>query len=52
MPVLNDNPLGPIRRDFNRGNLIVRFDIQFPHKLTEQQRQDVAKVLDEAELNQ
>ena len=27
MPIINENPLGPIKRDFNRGNLIVRFDI-------------------------
>ena len=27
MPVTNDNPLGPIKRDFQRGKLIVRFDI-------------------------
>jgi hypothetical protein len=27
MPILNENPLGPIKRNFDRGNLIVRFDI-------------------------
>ena len=27
MPILNDDPLGPIKRNFARGNLIIRFDI-------------------------
>lgn len=30
MPVLNDSPLGAIKRDYARGNLILKFDIQFP----------------------
>ncbi len=30
MPILNENPLGPIKRDFSRGSLILRFDIVFP----------------------
>jgi len=30
MPILNDNPLGPIKKDFKKGNLILKFDIQFP----------------------
>jgi DnaJ-class molecular chaperone len=35
MPVLNNDPLGPIKRDYARGNLIVKFDIQFPNNLDE-----------------
>ncbi len=35
MPILNNDPLGPIKRNFQRGNLIVKFDIQFPTELTE-----------------
>jgi DnaJ-class molecular chaperone len=27
MPILNDNPLSPIKQDFMRGNLILKFDI-------------------------
>ena len=30
MPILNNNPLGPIKKDYGRGNLILKFDIQFP----------------------
>ena len=49
MPIFKENqPLGAIKREFNKGNLVVRFDIQFPSKLSEQQRIDITKVLDEA----
>ena len=41
MPIVNENPLGPIKRDFERGNLIVKFDIQFPQKMSEEQRKQV-----------
>ena len=27
MPILNNDPLGPIKKNFERGNLIIRFDI-------------------------
>jgi hypothetical protein len=27
MPILNNDPLGPIKRDYGRGNLILKFDI-------------------------
>jgi DnaJ-class molecular chaperone len=30
MPILNNNPLGPIMKDYGTGNLILKFDIQFP----------------------
>lgn len=30
MPVYNEDPLMPIKRDFSRGKLILKFDIIFP----------------------
>ncbi len=50
MPVLNNDPLGPIKRNFQRGNLIVKFDIQFPTELTESQRNALTQILDEVDL--
>ena len=50
MPILNNDPLGPIKRNFQRGNLIIRFDIQFPTELSEKQRQELTQILDEADL--
>lgn len=49
MPILNDNPLGPIKRDFARGNLIVKFDIEFPSQLSEEQKQELTDILNEDE---
>ncbi len=49
MPVLNDDPLGPIKRNFQRGRLIVKFDIEFPQSLTEQQRREITNILDDAQ---
>ena len=39
MPILNDDPLSPIKKDFARGNLILKFDIQFPMDLNEDKKQ-------------
>lgn len=47
MPILNNNPLGPIKRDFGRGNLILKFDIQFPKQLGEDKKAALIDVLDE-----
>ena len=33
MPIANNDPLGPIKQNYRRGNLIVRFDIEFPTHL-------------------
>ena len=52
MPILNDDPLGPIKRNFQRGNIILRFDIDFPRTLTEQQRLELQAILDEADENE
>jgi len=38
MPVLNNDPLGPIKRDYGRGNLILKFDVQFPGNLNEDKK--------------
>lgn len=50
MPILNNDPLGPIKRNFQRGNLIVKFDIQFPTELSESQRNALTQILDEVDL--
>jgi DnaJ-class molecular chaperone len=50
MPVLNNDPLGPIKRNFQRGNLIVKLDIQFPTELSENQRMALTQILDEVDL--
>ena len=47
MPVLNNDPLGPIKLDFQRGNLIVKFDIQFPQCLSEDKKNKLIDILDE-----
>jgi DnaJ-class molecular chaperone len=48
MPILISDPLGPIKRNFQRGKLIIRFDIEFPEQLSEQQRLELTSILDEA----
>jgi hypothetical protein len=35
MPIYNEDPLMPIKRDFKRGKLILKFDIIFPAELKE-----------------
>jgi len=48
MPVLNNDPLGPIKRNFARGNLILKFDIEFPKTLNDEKKAALCKILDEA----
>ena len=48
MPVLNNDPLGPIKRNFARGNLILKFDIEFPKGLNDEKKAALCAVLDEA----
>lgn len=50
MPILNNDPLGPIKRNFAKGNLIIKFDIEFPSELSERQRVELTSILDEVEL--
>lgn len=47
MPVLNNDPLSPIKHDYPRGNLVVRFDIQFPQDLNEEKKRAITAILDE-----
>jgi DnaJ-class molecular chaperone len=47
MPILNNDPLGPIKRDYGKGNLILRFDVQFPSDLNEDKKQQLTTLLDE-----
>jgi DnaJ-class molecular chaperone len=49
MPIVNDNPLGPIMKDSGRGNLILKFDIQFPTNLDETKKNKLVALLDEIE---
>ena len=49
MPILNNDPLGPITRDFACGNLILKFDIQFPCNLNEDRKNNLTCLLDEIE---
>jgi DnaJ-class molecular chaperone len=47
MPILNNNPLGPIMKDYGRGNLIIKFDIQFPQDLDEVKKNKLIELLDQ-----
>ena len=47
MPILNNNPLGPIKKDYKKGNLILKFDIQFPNQLSQDKKSQLIEVLDE-----
>jgi DnaJ-class molecular chaperone len=38
MPIENNDPLGPIKKTYRRGDLIVKFDIQFPTQLSDDVR--------------
>ena len=48
MPILNSDPLGAIKRDYARGNLILRFDIEFPKTLNDDKKAALCEILDEA----
>jgi DnaJ-class molecular chaperone len=50
MPILNNDPLGPIKRNFAKGDLIIKFDIEFPSELSERQRLELTSILDEVDL--
>jgi len=51
MPIHNDDPLSPVMMNHSRGDLIVKFDIQFPKKVTQSLHQ-LADILDEVENDQ
>ena len=46
MPIYTADPLGPIKRDFGRGNLIVRFDIEFPEHMDADKKNTITGLLD------
>lgn len=47
MPIQNDaDPLAPARKDFKKGNLIVKFDIQFPDNLNQEKKEALFQVLE------
>ena len=48
MPILNNDPLSPIKHDYQRGNLIVKFDIQFPMDLSVDKKQKLTEIIDQA----
>ena len=48
MPILNNDPLSPIKHDYQRGNLIVKFDIQFPMDLSEENKFKLTEMIDSA----
>ena len=48
MPILNNDPLGPIKRNYARGNLILKFDIEFPKNLDDSKKNELCAILDEA----
>jgi DnaJ-class molecular chaperone len=47
MPILNMDPLGPIKRDYGKGNLILKFDVQFPTNLNEEKKNKLTELLDD-----
>lgn len=47
MPIYNSDPLGPIKRDYMKGNLILKFDVQFPTNLNEDKKNQLTELLDE-----
>lgn len=36
MPILNNDPLGPVKKSFERGDLLIKFDIDFPKYLSDE----------------
>ena len=49
MPVLNNDPLSPLKKDYAKGDLILKFDIQFPQNLNEEKKLELSKILDDIE---
>uniref|UniRef100_A0A7S3MTD8 Chaperone DnaJ C-terminal domain-containing protein n=1 Tax=Strombidium inclinatum TaxID=197538 RepID=A0A7S3MTD8_9SPIT len=49
MPILNNDPLGPIKRDYGRGNLVVKFDIEFPQNMDSKKKNALTELLDQIE---
>ena len=49
MPIYNDNPLSPLMMDHERGNFILKFQIEFPCSLSDTQKNRLVAVLGEDE---
>mmetsp|Transcript_42213 Transcript_42213/g.30919 ORF Transcript_42213/g.30919 Transcript_42213/m.30919 type:complete len:140 (+) Transcript_42213:588-1007(+) len=47
MPILNNDPLGPLKKAYQRGNLVLKFDVQFPKYLSAEQKDRVTEILNE-----
>lgn len=49
MPKYNDNPLSPLMMDHDRGNFILKFQIEFPCSLSDTQKNRLVAVLGDDE---
>ena len=49
MPIYNDNPLSPLMMDHERGNFILKFQIEFPCSLSDTQKNRLVAVLGDDE---
>ena len=47
MPIYNDDPLSPMMMDHDRGNFILKFQIEFPSSLSDQQKDRLVCVLED-----
>ena len=48
MPIYKDDPLSPLMMDHERGNFILKFQIEFPNSLPEEKKERLVAVLQEA----
>jgi len=49
MPVMGVDPLEPLQKTYRRGALMVKFDIEFPKYLAEEDKKELTEILAEAE---
>jgi len=49
MPIHNNDPLSAIKKDFDRGNLILRFNVEFPRNLNEGKKEKLTAIFDAIE---
>ena len=47
MPIYNDDPLSPLMREHDRGDFILKFQIEFPSSLSDEQKDRLVHVLDD-----
>ena len=48
MPIYKDDPLSPLMMDHERGNFILKFQIEFPNSLPDSKKEKLVSVLQEA----